>query len=759
MRTLPITWRRFEVFILGVIRDCSSEKSFYLSSSLINGSPTCCHRKERRQIGIQDPGIKDLNRPIRDGEQGPDTRLKMPLICRTIFRKLSCEARTNQYIKSARRNCHSLAVSRKRLIVSQDSSKTTLSKTPVVQALLLTPFTRSLSTQVYRPYVDPKLSYAFGKSQEHLVYSTVARELDKRISEAPDELAYASRFENKEVTFKQLDHDINKVVKTLVQRFKISHGDSVGVFAYNCYNWVVIQFACSRIGAVLTPINPSYKAHELLHVLKTSRLKCLFMQGPKSQQSLLNNHLNVLQSDEIVSAAQNGELNLKNVILMDEHRYNVSPIVCDNKPSIDIKLNGCELHDWGVTENDGRVFRSKLEIEDAGIENANACLVNEDLLSPDDIFAVYYTSGTTGTPKGACVSHFTVINNVRLCQARIRVGRQKDWRMVVVTNLPMFHIFAGVLTALSPIVSNGAVIFPNYKYDIKALVDTIMTYNANAVTLTPTILIDLLSYLHANKITKLPLKIIQSGGAALSPEVFSRTFEALSDLEELRVGYGSTENGSVATLQSIHEPAEMRQLTVGSPVDFTEIRIVKPGTENVLALGERGEIQTRGHNTMVEYLNQPDKTGQVLTSNRWYKTGDIGLMYPHGSIQVCGRIKSMIIKGGENIYPEEVEQMIHKLDYVEDAHVVGVPDKRFGEQVCAWVKLKPGYEEAKSKNSRTSDKTIHKDDVIEFCKRNMTYFKVPKYLFFVNEFPMTSTKKVQAHIMTKMSCEMLGLKE
>lgn len=626
-------------------------------------------------------------------------------------------------------------------------------------------FTRFMGTQLLRPYVDPELSYAFGRSNEHLIYSTAARQLDRCVAEKPDEIAYVSFLENKEITFKQLNEDINRLAKCLITKFNIVKGDSVGVFAYNCYQWVLVQLTCSRIGAILTPINPSYKANELAFVLKRGKVKCLFTPGPKSVQAELNDHLNILQSENVLSLYKSGDLKLENVILLDaENNYNIERDLqkLDNSDplSIHLKLANCEMHNWDVTSNDGLVFKTIEEAQEAGVKGSEACIISPDIMSPDDVFAVYYTSGTTGTPKGACISQFCAINNVNCCQTRLRHGRPKNWKTIMVTILPMFHIFAGVLNALSPLVGDCITIYCGHKYDIKNFVDAIVKYQANYITLTPTVLIDMLTYIETNKLTDFPLKMIQSGGAWLAPDVVERTFKTLPNLEELRTGYGSTENGSVATCQTIYEPFETRPFSVGPPIDFTEVRIVKANTDDeVVPIGELGEVQTRGYNTMVEYLDQPDKTAEAITPNRWYKTGDIGFMYPHGSISINGRSKEIIIKGGENIYPEEVEQLIHKLDYVEDVHVVGVPDKRFGEQVCAWVKLKPGYKEAVSETieGRGSDGGIHKNDIIKYCKDNITYFKVPKYLLFVDSFPMTPSRKAQKFIMSKQSCEILGI--
>lgn len=592
------------------------------------------------------------------------------------------------------------------------------------------------------------------------MYSTVDRELERQVKETPNEVMFTSYAENKIKTFSEFNLDVNKLSKHLIQKFHIQKGDSIGLFSYNCYNWLVVQYACSRVGAILTPINPSYKPHELAFILKKGQVKVLFAPGPKSIQSQLNNHMEILQSDEIVNNLQ--DLHIKNVVLMDgENEYDSKSEKLFNH----FRLPNCELHTWQETEqNDGIIYRSLIEAEEAtgchdNIDTTKVCIIDPDITQPDDLFAVYYTSGTTGTPKGACVSHFTVINNVRFCQLRLRHGRPRSWRMILATCLPLFHIFAGVLVAVSPVLGNTHVIFSGHKYDIGAFVDCIRNTQSKFVCVTPTILIDMLSHIEKSNIKDMPLRMVQCGGAALPPEVAQRAYKILTNLEELRLGYGSTENGAVATLQSIHEPQQIRTHSVGPPLDFTELRIVRPGTNTIVKHYENGDIQTRGFNTMVGYLGQPDKTAQVLGASRWYKTGDSGFMHPHGSIQISGRSKQLIIKGGENIYPEEVRDMIIKLPYIDDVHVIGVPDKRFGEQVCAWVKLKPGFNAIDKLEDRKSDKDIHKDDIIEYCKKNITYFKVPKYLLFVDDFPMTPTKKPQAHMMTEQSIEILGLQD
>lgn len=639
-------------------------------------------------------------------------------------------------------------------------------------------FKRCLGTQ--RPYIDPNISYMFGKSNQHLIYKNIGQLLDESVIRWPDKLLYISSTEGIERTYAQLDRDVNRTIKAMITLLNITKGDSVGIFAYNCYNWLVVQTACNKLGAVLTPINPSYKVDELSFILKKGQVKALFLPGPKSGQAELNNHLDVLYDQRIREDLAN--LKLESVVLMDDYDYeiendnrigfkqynNVNNLnQANTRFKINHKLNKVQIINWNYFfDNDGQLTDGNQSDVDeshnskqSNSSNSNICLFNGANVSPDDLFGVYYTSGTTGRPKGACVSQFTAINNTLSCHQRL-YGTNAT-RIVNCLPLPMFHIFAGVLVALTTIVNpNGCtIVFTGHKYNIKTIAEDIERYNCTQFTGTPTMLIDLLSYVEQTGM-QLPLKLCQIGGAPLLSEVFKKAYKIFPHLEDVRLGYGSTENGGVSTLQSVYEPMEIKPHSAGQPVNFSEVLIVDTKTGQPVKHGQDGEILTRGPNTMVEYLDDPVKTREVITSSGWYKTGDIGRLLPQGSLQIVSRIKELIIKGGENIYPKEVEQLLLQHESLEDAHCFGVPSKRFGEEVCAWVKLKPGYVEGTKGNEKKTENGQHvvtKEEIIKFCKDNITYFKVPKYVLFVDKFPMTPTKKAQHHIMRDETIQILGL--
>lgn len=619
------------------------------------------------------------------------------------------------------------------------------------------------------PYVDPKMSYAYGKSTDSLLYSTVSKELYHLVKQTGGkQLSMISDFEGIEKSLGEFQRDIDTIAKSLLTKFGLKRGDSVGIFSYNTYNWLVAQFACARSGLVLVPINPSYKAEELAYVLQSAQVKCLFTNGPKSVQNELNQHLELLKNPKIIAQLEKGEIKLANVILMDgtsedykDHLQSLNGSLTLGKTNALNVHDKIQLHHWSECMQNGRVYASlddaKADLDKKQNNGNDELIVDLDSVSPDDLFAIYYTSGTTGTPKGACVSHFAALNNAKICFRRLIHGQADNWTPKMVTVLPFFHIFAGVLIGFGPQISPAVMVLPSYKYDIEATINSIIKHKTNVTSITPTILTDLLRYVKEKNLGKqIPLETVQSGGAALPPELVKRSFEVLENLNDVLIGYGSTENGGVATMQTIMEPKETKTISVGPPIDFSEIRVVNHETGELVELGQKGEIETRGHNVMRGYLNDPLKTEAVITQTRWYKTGDIGIMHPNGSVQIVGRLKSLIIRGGENIYPDEVERFIYKMPFVDTVYVIGIPDKRVGEQVCAWIKLKPGYCEA-GKKVDPSHIEVTREEVIKFCTENMTYFKVPKYILFVDSFPLTPTKKAQNHLMSEMTIKMLGL--
>lgn len=581
------------------------------------------------------------------------------------------------------------------------------------------------------PYVNDRVSYAYGRSLKELRYITVAPLIESLAKREPHSTAVVVYDEGISRSFEQLNDDINRLVNGMVEQLGLKRGDKVGLYSYNSYQFLLIQYACNKLGVMLNPINPSYKSHEFNYVMGKADCKVLFTLGKDSKQSSLNNHWSVICDNSLAQLREQGSLaSLTDIIILDGN-YNES----DLKFKTPVRINS-----WRG------VFTSKPNLD----RSVQAMIAD---VSPDDIYGIYYTSGTTGFPKGAAITQFNVINNTALSCERVFTQRGPNFQSIrpnVCLPLPLFHEFAGVLGVLSPFIEGGSCVFPGMRYSIQQVVDSIVRFRCNAIFLTPTILIDLLSYVEQNKVTNFPLRSILVAGSAVMSELVHKTHRILPDLEEFRIGYGSSENGVIASIQTTLEPPENRPYTVGPPLDFTEIRIVDINSGETAPIGQSGEVQTRGFNTMLGYFNDPDKTAEVITDSRWYKTGDIGIIDKNGSLQIVGRIKDLIIKGGENIYPAEVETILHTHEAIEDAHVFGVPDKRFGEEVCTWIRLTSA-----AKNQSNEEEL--KKDIVEFCKKRLAYFKVPKYVIFVEEFPVTPVKKIKKFEMRAQTAKMLNL--
>lgn len=581
------------------------------------------------------------------------------------------------------------------------------------------------------PYVHNRVSYAYGRSLKELRYCTVAPLIETLAKREPHSTAVVVYDEGISKNFEQLNADINRLVNGMVEKLGLKRGDKVGVYSYNSYQFLLIQYACNKLGVMLNPLNPSYKSHEFNYVMGKADVKVLFTPGKDSKQSSLNDHWSVICDDSLAQLQEKGSLeSLTNIIILDGDY---------DKNHLKFK-RPIEVDSWRS------VFTNK-----PTLDSSVQAMVDD--VSPDDIYGIYYTSGTTGFPKGAAITQFNVINNTALSTERVftqRAPHFQSMRPNVCLPLPLFHEFAGVLGVLSPFIEGGSCVFPGMRYNIQQVVDSIVRFKCNAIFLTPTILIDLLAHVEANKVTNFPLRSILIAGSAVMSELVHKTHKILPDLEEFRIGYGSSENGVIASIQTTLEPAETRPYTVGPPLDFTEIRIVDINTGETTPIGQSGEVQTRGFNTMMGYFNDPDKTAEVITDSRWYKTGDIGIIDKHGSLQIVGRIKDLIIKGGENIYPAEVETVLHTHEAIEDAHVFGVPDKRFGEEVCTWIRLKSACKIQSSEDE-------HRKDIIDYCKKRLTYFKVPKYVIFVDEFPVTPVKKIKKFEMRAQTAKMLSL--
>ncbi|CAG2105153.1 unnamed protein product [Medioppia subpectinata] len=562
--------------------------------------------------------------------------------------------------------------------------------------------------------------------------------------------AFVSEYENISKTFSQFNEDVNKLAKGL-HDLGLRRGDVVGVWSCNSYSWIQVQYACAKLGIVLCTVNPVYQSPELNYALRKGQIKAIFMPGNGSKQEVVNKYQNVLK--QTLSAKEEKEsdpLILKDIIFMD-----------GNYSSEDAKGGFNYMPITNLVANNGNVDQSIV-----------------DDVSPDDPAIIMFTSGTTGKPKGAYLSHFTLVNNALLTGTQF--GFSDPITMLI--PLPFFHSFAAVLGNISMTAVPIKSVIANLKYDVKLIVESMIKHSATHIIVTPTMpqtagiekyadrrrtsmikhsathiivtptmVIDILNFVEKNSLKLPALRSMLIGGAPVPVEVAHHIQRVIPSCDDVRIGYGATELGPCTTSCHKNDTFEQRMETVGSPLDLVEVKIVDPVSGYITKIGEQegnlGELLSRGHNVMIGYWRDEIKTKEALDEHKWYKSGDLATMDEKGFVKIIGRTKEMIIRGGENIYPREVEELLHTHPEVFDAYVVGVPDERTGEEVCAWVQLK------------NKDSKITEEEIRNFCKDNISYFKVPRYVLFVDGFPMTPTGKAKKFIMRDESCEKLGLKE
>lgn len=579
------------------------------------------------------------------------------------------------------------------------------------------------------PSVSAPISHVYGTSNKPLNYCTVASLMERRLKQDIELPAVISYEEGISKNYRELNDDINQLANGLIGKLNLKVGDFVGIYSYNNYQNLLINYACNKLGLVLNAFNPSFKYHEFSRVLQLSNVKVLFMPGTNSKQSHLNDHSSVICNQEMGKLQNEGKIHsLEAIVLLDGQLDHTK-----------MSMKDIQIHNWDSILSSNK----KLEPE------TQRCI---DSVSPENPVYIYYTSGTTGSPKGVVLSQFSITNNVIFANYRLfkeRGPKFKSLRPNICIPLPVYHVFAGIVGLPNVYIDEGTIVLTGIRYNIRAVVESIIEFDCNVVFVTPTILIDLLNYVEQNEIYKLPLRLILIGGSPVMSELIKRCHNLLKDLEEIKVAYGSSENGCIATTQSSLEIDNMSQNTVGTPIDLCEVRIASLDTGATVALGQTGEILTRGHNQTIGYINDPEKTRLIFTESRWYKTGDLGMIDDKGSLRVIGRIKDLIIKGGENIYPAEIETVLHEHPYVDDGHAFGVPDKRFGEEVCAWIKVK--------EDSRKKGEAELRSNILSYLREKLTYFKVPKYILFVDEFPTTSVLKVKKFEMRAQTMEILGL--
>jgi fatty-acyl-CoA synthase len=536
------------------------------------------------------------------------------------------------------------------------------------------------------------LSYSHGVSAIPLLGETIGANLRRIAAAHPDAEALVDAPTGQRWTYAEFDADTDVLARGLIEAGLLA-GDRIGIWAPNRAEWVLLQYATAKAGVILVNINPAYRSHELAYALRQSGVKVL------------------VSAESFKTSDYRGMIDQSRPDLPDLERV--------------IYLGSAA---WDALFDAGRAVGA-----------AQRQAEREAALSFDDPINIQYTSGTTGFPKGATLSHHNILNNGFF----IGEGCQYTENDRVCVPVPFYHCFGMVLGNLACTTHGACIVIPAPGFDPAQTLATVQAERCTSLYGVPTMFI---AELALPDFADYDLSTLRTGIMAGSPcpvEVMKRVVSEMH-MSEVTICYGMTETSPVSTQTTADDDMERRVATVGRVHPHVEVKIIDPETGRVLPREAPGELCTRGYSVMLGYWDEPAKTAEAIDAARWMHTGDLAVIDAAGYLNIVGRIKDMVIRGGENVYPREVEEFLYTHPDIEDVQVIGVPDAKYGEELCAWVKLRPGAE-------------LTPDEVRQYCQGKIAHFKVPRYVRFTAEFPMTVTGKVQKFKMRETSIGELGL--
>lgn len=542
-------------------------------------------------------------------------------------------------------------------------------------------------------------SYYCGASTTQIIYETIGGFFDRVAEKYPDSQALILRHQGVEWTYAELQRRVDQLAAGLLA-LGIVPGDRVGIWGPNSAEWVLTQLATAKLGAIMVCINPAYRVYELEYALNKVECKALITDESfktSDYLGMLNTLAPELEYCEPGALASTKLPKLKHVIRMGSS----SSAGMHNFDQI------CEL----ATDAD--------------------CAALVDLqtqLKPDDAINIQFTSGTTGNPKGATLSHCNILNNGYLTGEAMRLTPADKLCIPV----PLYHCFGMVLAVLACVSHGATMVFPGEAFDPQQTLQTVQDERCTALHGVPTMFITELDHPNFSSFDLSSLRTGIMAGAPCPIEVMKRVISEMH-MRDILIAYGQTELSPINNITLPDDSLERRTETVGRAMPWVEIKVIDEAG-HVVPVGEKGEICTRGYSVMQGYWNDPEKTAETIDAAGWLHSGDIATMDACGYVRIVGRIKDMIIRGGENVYPREVEEFLYQHPAISEVQVFGIPDKKMGEEVCAWVQLNEGA-------------TLSADDIKAFCKDQITHFKIPRHIRFVSEYPMTVTGKIQKFVM------------
>ncbi|WP_415883023.1 AMP-binding protein [Neptuniibacter sp. QD34_54] len=556
-------------------------------------------------------------------------------------------------------------------------------------------------------------SYTQGSKTEPLLDITIGDQFDLTAEKFPDNDALIVRHQNIRLTYTQLQQQVDQAARAFLA-IGVSKGDRVGIWSPNCAAWTITQLATAKIGAILVNINPAYRTHELEYALNQSGTK--YLVSAVSFKS--SNYMEMLYSlAPELKAAQAGQLtsatlpNLKGVISLSSQA---------------LAGSWC----WQEFLN---------HADQISAEQLSTVQTSLDIHDPINI---QYTSGTTGFPKGAALSHHNILNNGFFVAESMKFTDQD--RLVI--PVPLYHCFGMVMGNLGCITHGAAMIYPDEGFEPQSVLTAVAEERATALFGVPTMFI---AEMEHPEFEQYDLSSLRTGimAGSICPAEVMKAVNTKMHMHEVQIAYGMTETSPVSTQTAADDPFDKRVSTVGRTQPHIESQIIDPATGEVQPRGDVGELCTRGYSVMLKYWNNPEATNNAIDSQGWMHTGDLAIMDAEGYVQIVGRIKDMVIRGGENIYPKEIEEFLYTHPAISDVQVTGVPDPQFGEELVAWIKLTPQAD------------NVTEDELKSFCQGAISHFKIPRYFKFVDNFPMTVTGKIQKFKMREISIEELGLDE
>jgi fatty-acyl-CoA synthase len=499
-----------------------------------------------------------------------------------------------------------------------------------------------------------------------------------------DRLAVASCHQSRRCTWAELSDQADRVARGLWS-LGIRRGDRVGLWSTNCIEWIMMHMGCARAGVALVNVNPAYRSHELQYTLQKSRMKALFLWHKDKRADY----------EEILGRARHGlTLELDHTVYFDAPEW---PALLDAPGNLP----------------------------------AHAAV--------DDVANIQYTSGTTGLPKGVMLTHHNIVNNGQFLAQGFHYTEQDR----ICLPVPLFHCYGCVIGTMTAVNTGAAIILPNWTFDARATLKAVNDEAATSVYGVPAMYVAEMALPDFASFNLTSLRTGMMSGAPCPVELMKRVLNEMN-CRELVIAYGQTETSPVVTMSDADDPIEIRVSTVGRAMPQTEISIISTVTGDTLPVGEQGEVCARGYAVMKGYDSDPEGTAMVIHDDGWLHTGDLGIMHDDGCIHLTGRSRDVIIRGGENIYPREVEEFLYTHPKVDEVQVVGIPNARLGEIVMAWVRLRPGQEATEA-------------EIRAFCQGQIAYYKIPEHVRFVDDFPATLSGKIQKYKIREFEIEARGL--